>query len=413
MRTHAGRSSTMSRRTAQAIASMLPLLAVAGCRHFRFPDEPANYREYAYVTSGGNGTVSVLDLVQMRQDRVLQVGVNPTGAAASPTRNEVYVVNTGAAGRDGSLSVIDVTRNAVTSTVPLHAQPYQISMDTQGRRGYVANAGSNTVSVVDLVNHRELATVGTGEEPGLAKISPDGRTLVVSNRKAGSVSIYNVTEAAEPHLRATFDGCTGATDIAIIPVDHTQPSTKAFVACSGDDAVLGVSLAQAPDSWAARHDGTLTADHVLAKLRVGKTPVQLAVKPDGGEIFVSNFDSGSISEISTWTNEVGGTYRIGMQPSHGLVAADNSTLWIADFGGESLSTYSIDDGRIAGSVHTGSGPDVLAMSADEHLLLAADARSGDVAVIRTRDRNGPTLFTLLPAGSRPNGIAIKAFTAKP
>ena len=157
----------------------------------------------------------------------------------------------------------------------------------------------------------------------------------------------------------------------------------------------------------------MTADHVLAKLRVGKTPVQLAVKPDGGEIFVSNFDSGSISEISTWTNEAGGTYRIGMQPSHGLVAADNGTLWIANFGGESLSTYSIDDGRITGSVRTGSGPDVLAMSADEHLLLAADARSGDVAVIRTRDRNGPTLFTLLPAGSKPNAIAIKAFTAKP
>lgn len=403
----------MCRRAGLAIASLLPLLAVAGCKHFRFPEQPANYREYAYVTSGGNGTVSVLDLVAMRQDRVLQVGTNPTGAAASPTRNEVYVVNTGAPGRDGSLSVIDTTRNAVTATVPLHGKPYQISVDPQGRRGYVANSGSNTVSVIDLINHRELATVGTGEEPGLAKITPDGRTLVVSNRKAGSVSLYNVTDAPAPQLRATFDGCTGATDIAIIPVDQGQPSSKAFIACSGDDSVLAVSLAQAPDSWAARQDSALTADHMLARLRVGKTPVQLAVKPDGGEIFVSNFDSGTISEISTSTNEVGGTYRIGMQPSHGIVANDNSTLWVADFGGESLSIYSIDDGRISSSVRTGAGPDVLAMSADEHLLLAADARSGDVAVIRTRDRNGPTLFTLLPAGSKPNAIVIKSFTAKP
>ena len=403
----------MIKRPTLRISALLPLLALAGCRHFRFPDEPANYREYAYVTSGGNGTVSVLDLVQVRQDRVLQVGANPTGAAANPVRNEVYVINTGAPGHDGSLSVIDTTRNAVTATVPLHGRPYQISVDAQGRRGYVANAGSNTVSIVDLVNHRELATVGTGEEPGLAKISGDGRTLVVSNRKAGSVSLYNVTDAAAPQLRATFDGCTGATDIAIIPVDAKQPSTKAFVACPGDDAVLGIALAQAPDSWAARQDSTATADHLLARLGVGRTPVQLAVKPDGGEIFVSNFGSGTISEISTWTNEVGGTYPIGMQPSHGLVASDDSTLWISNFGGESLSMYSIDDGRIAGSVRTGSGPDVMAMSKDEHLLLAADARSGDVAVIRTRDRNGPTLFTLLPAGARPNSIVVKAFTQKP
>lgn len=403
----------MPKRIPWVCSSLLPLLLLAGCRHFRFPDQPANYREYAYVTSGDNGTVSVLDLVEMRQDRVLRVGTNPTGAAASPSRNEVYVVNTGAAGHDGSLSVIDVTRNTVTATVPLHVRPYQISVDTQGKRGYVANSGSNTVSVVDLVNHRELATVGTGEEPGLAKISPDGRTLIVSNRKSGSVSVYGVAAATAPQLRATFDGCAGATDITMIPLDPKQASSKAFVACSGNASVLAVSLAQPADSWAARQDSTLTSDHVLARLRVGKTPVQLAVKPDGGEIFVSNFESGTVSEISTWTNEVGGTYRIGMQPSHGLVAADNGTLWIANFGGESLSIYSIDDGRITGSVRTGGGPDAMAMSSDEHLLLAADARSGDVAVIRTRDRNGPTLFTLLPAGARPNAIAIKSFTAKP
>lgn len=403
----------MTKRILRTVPALLPLLALAGCRHFRFPDEPANYREYAYVTSGENGTVSVLDLVQMRRDRVLQVGTNPTGAAINPKRNEVYVVNTGAPGHDGSLSVIDTTRNVVTATIPLHSQPYQISVDAEGRRGYVANAGSNTVSVIDLLNHRELGTVGTGEEPGLAKISPDGRTLVVSNRKAGSVSLYNVMDAAAPQLRATFSGCTGATDIAITPLDPSQPSTKAFLACTGADSVLGIALAQAPDSWAARQDSSATSDHVLDLLKVGKDPVQLAVKPDGGELFVSNFGSGTISEISTWTNEVGGTYSIGMQPSHGLVASDNSTLWIANFGGESLSIYSIDDGRITGSVRTGSGPDVLAMSKDEHLLLAADARSGDVAVIRTHDRNGPTLFTLLPAGARPNAIAVKSFTQKP
>ena len=399
-------------RTLAAAAALLLIVATTGCKRFRFPEKPANYREYAYVTNGGSGTVSVLDLVEMRQDRVLQVGTNPTGAAASPTRNEVYVVNTGAPGHDGSLSVIDATRNAVTATVPLHARPYQISADSKGRRGYVANAGSNTVSVIDLVNHREVTSVGTGEEPGLAKISPDGRTLVVSNRRSGSVSVYDATGDA-PRLRSTFDGCPGATDIAIIPVEPSQPSSRAFIACSGSDSVLAISLAQPPDSWAARQESALASDHVLAHLRVGKAPVQLAVKPDGGEIFVSNFDSGSISEISTSTNEVGGTYPIGMQPSHGLVSADNSTLWIANFGGESLTIYSIDDGRITGSARTGAGPDALAMSTDEHLLLAADARSGDVAVIRTRDRNGPTLFTLLPAGAKPNAIAIKSFTAKP
>jgi hypothetical protein len=55
---------------------------------------------------------------------------------------------------------------------------------------------------------------------------------------------------------------------------------------------------------------------------------------------------------------------------------------------------------------------VLAFSADEHLLLATDAHSGDVAVIRTQGNQGPVLFTILPAGSSPNAIVVKAIKQK-
>ena len=397
------------------VSSLLTLFSAQGCRRAHFPDVPDDYREYAYITSGGNGTVSVLDLVNMRQDRVVQVGTNPTGITANPTRNEIYAVNTGLSNGIGSLSVIDATTNTVTATIPLHRQPYTISVNSTGTRGYVANSGSNSVSVVDLLSHREIAVVGTGEQPGMAMISPDDQTLVVSNRGSGSISVYQVapagTAAPPPKLRATVDQCPGASDIAIVPLDPRQPSNKAFVACSGGDSVLAISLAT-PAGSGDHQDSSQTRDHLLARLRVGKSPVQLAVKPDGGELFVSNFGSGTISEIATSTNEVGGTYRIGNQPVRGLVSQDNSTLWVSNFGADSLSIYSIDDGRIAGGVRTGSGPDAIALSADEHLMLAADARSGDVAVIRTHDRNGPELFTMLPAGPRPNAIAVKAFRVK-
>ena len=143
-------------------------------------------------------------------------------------------------------------------------------------------------------------------------------------------------------------------------------------------------------------------------LDVGETPVHLALKPDGGEVFSTNFDANSVSEISTWTNEVENTYPGMMQPSRGLVSHDSSVLWISDFGSDSISLYSIDDGRVEASVRTGSHPDALALSADEHLLLAVDSGSADVAVIRTGNGN-PTLFTLLPAGPQPNDIVTLAF----
>ena len=79
----------------------LGALVLAGCRTQDFPTYPANYREYAYVTNGGSGTVTVLDVVNVRVDRELPVGENPVAVAASPALNEVYVVNQGATNRAG------------------------------------------------------------------------------------------------------------------------------------------------------------------------------------------------------------------------------------------------------------------------------------------------------------------------
>ena len=395
-----------------AAAAVLALLAAcSGCRRNGFPDIPVGYHEFAYVSNGGSNTVSVLDLVYLRQDRTLRVGDDPTGLAVNPVRNEVYVVNT----KSDSISVIDAETNSVVATIPVHHRPYSISVDVTGHRAYVANSGSNTVSVIDLDRRREIALAGTGEQPGVARISPDDRTLVVTNRNSNSVSIYDVApyeaSPSDPshilHFRATFAGCPGATDAVILP-----DSSKVFVACSDGHQVMVVSLAAAPGSWAARQDTSALTDHLLTLLDVGKTPVNLAMKPDGGEIFVSNFDSDSISEIDTWNNQVGWTQAIGNKPTHGIVSRDNSSLWVSNFGADSLSLYSIDDGRVSTSVHTGSEPDALAFSADEHLLLAADAHSGDVSVIRTQDKTGPTLFTILPAGTSPNAIVTKAFKLK-
>lgn len=389
-------------------AAIALVLGLSGCRRSAFPDVPAGYREFAYVSNGDSNTVSVLDLVYLRQDRTLQVGLAPTSLAANPRRNEIYVVNY----KSSSLSIIDAEQNRIVATIPVHRSPFFISVDPSGSRAYIADSGSNAVSVIDLKDRKEIQTIAAGVEPRLARVAPDARSLVVTNRGTGSVSIYEVSgvseEAQSPlRLRSSFRGCPGANDVAILP-----DSSKAFIACSSGHQVLALNLAAAPDSWAAKQNPSLQSDKFLALLDVGTLPAHLAMKPDGGEIFVSNFGSDSISEIATGTNEVGGTYKIGNKPTYGIVSADNSTLLVSNFGADAISLYSIDDGKLSGSVRTGSGPGVLAFSADEHLLLAADAHSGDVAVIRTQGKAGPTLFTILPSGGSPNDIVVKTIGTK-
>lgn len=380
-------------------------LLLAGCQSHGFPQYPANYHEFAYVTDGASNTVTVLNLVYLLQDRVLEVGRNPTGLAANPVRNEVYAVNTGS----NSVSVIDVTKNNVVATIGVRQRPYFIAVSPDGKRAYVPDSGSNTVSVIDLDQRRQIAVVATGEGPGVARVSPDNRTLVVTNNQAGSVSIYSIDESgnAPLTLRNAFSGCPGATDAVILP-----DSTKAFVACSGGHQVMAIWLAADPDSWRGKQDQSLQHDQLLALLDVGQTPTHLAMEPNGFEVFSTNFGSDSISEISTWTNEVLGTYVIGSKPSRAIFSQDDSTLWTTNFGADSASLYSADDGRVEAGVRTGSRPDALAFSADEHLLLVADTGSSDIAVIRTQSKDGPSLVTMLPAGNGPNDLVVKSFRSR-
>ena len=371
-------------------------LLLSGCRPHDFPQYPANYREFAYVTNGASGTVTVLDVVNVRVDREIQVGQNPVAVAANSSRNEVYVVNSGPMSGQGSVSVIDTQKNSVAATIPVHKQPLSIHLDASGSHAYVANSGSNTVSVIDLDTRREIAVIGAGEEPVMAVLSPDGASLVVANRGGNSVSVF---DPVTRHVRSVFEGCPGAADTVILP-----DSSKAFVACSGGHQVMAIALAHAGQP-----------DRLETLMDVGRAPAQLALKPDGGEVFVCNSGSNSISEVSTPTNDVGGATLMGDDPMHGLVSRDNTLLYVANFHSQEVVIYAIDDGRrlpdlpgSPGSIRVGDGPSAMAFSAAGHLLFVVDAHSGDVAVVRTSSH---VLFTLLPAGRGPNAITVKAFLA--
>jgi len=397
-----------------AIALVIPLL-LSACRKSDFPQYPPNYREFAYVTNGASGTVTVLDVVNVRVDREIAVGPNPVAVVANPERNEAYVVNSGTAYGSGSVAVIDAERNALAATIPLRRQPVSIDIDAAGKLAFVANSGSNTISVVDLANRRVLADLGAGEEPVAARISPDGKSLVVANHRGNSVTILDpAARPPEKAVRAVFEGCPGAADIAILP-----DSSKAFIACSGGHQVMAVALARnssSPDAGPAR------PDQLEAMMDVGRNPVRLVLKPDGGEVFVCNAQSNSVSEISTPTNDVGGATLMGAGPAHGIVSSDNTLLYVSNLRSQEVTIYSIDDGKRSGKIDVGDGPSAMAFSTAGHLLFVVDTRSGDIAVARTSARAtssstlGPPspvpLFTLLPAGRGPNAIAVKSFLVK-
>lgn len=396
------------RKRSSARVALLPATAcllLAGCKSGKFPQYPSNYREYAYVADAGGNSVAVLDIVNMREQAAVQVGPRPVALAASPVRNEIYVVSQGT-GTHGTFAILDAETNSVVATLPLAAEPSALAVSPDGRRVYVANAASNNVSVIDTDSRKIVGLVGVGEGPDALAVAPDSATVVVANGQGGSVTVLDNRLGTLPVKRQVFGGCPGAKSVVVLP-----DSSQAFAACSAGHQVLAVGL----ETHGANSS---QPDRVLALLDVGQQPVHLAMKPDGGEIFVSNAGSDSVSEIATGSDEVGGAALIGGQPVFGVVSSDNSLLWTANESADTIAAYSILDGKLINTVHVGAGPSSLAFSASGNLLLATDTRSGDVSVIRTFSRNlhreavYGTLFTLLPAGSHPVAVVDKAFLLK-
>jgi YVTN family beta-propeller protein len=373
----------------------LPLLGAFGWLYFReraLPDYGPAYREYAYVTNGKSNSVSVIDLRTFELAKTIAVGVSPTGIAANKKKNEIYAVNSGSS----NVSVIDAEKNSVTATIGVQGKPYFIDVSEDGKHAYVANSASANVSVIDLEKHEVVGSVRVGSAPGLARVSPDGTTVVVSNRADNTVSLI---DAKLLRVRTTLPVCDHPEDIAILP-----DSSKAFVACSGSSQVASIAL----------NSGGGLGDHLLALLDVGRTPVNLTLKPDGGELMVCDFDSDSISIVETGNDEVGSSVVMGQQPAKGIVTRDNSRLYVSNFGSDSVAVYDIDLGRRIATLAVGSRPEGLALSQDENYILVLDTQAGDVTVIqrRTPRKLEPTeysLLTMIPVGVQPNAIVVKAF----
>src|SRR6266568_1140002 len=77
----------------------------------------------------------------------IPVGSAPTGAAANPVTNTVYVVNS--FDLTGAVSVISGRTNTVVATVSVGFLPQGVAANPLTNTIYVADSGDNTVSVLD------------------------------------------------------------------------------------------------------------------------------------------------------------------------------------------------------------------------------------------------------------------------
>ncbi|WP_157572073.1 YVTN family beta-propeller repeat protein [Hydrogenophaga taeniospiralis] len=132
----------------------------------------------AYVTNGGDNSVSVIDTSARKLVASIPVGPFPHGLRISPDGKEVYVANL----KGGTVSVIDTASQKAVAQVAVGKGPAQTGFTPDGRWAFVSLSQENAVAVIDPATRQVVRKIAVGSVPIQLYATPDSRTLLVANQ---------------------------------------------------------------------------------------------------------------------------------------------------------------------------------------------------------------------------------------
>ena len=78
-----------------------------------------------------------------------------------PNGKHVYV----SSGGEGTVQVIDTQTNAIIAKIPVGKRPWNMAITADGSKLYVACGRSNAVAVIDTATNMKIADIPVGELP--------------------------------------------------------------------------------------------------------------------------------------------------------------------------------------------------------------------------------------------------------
>lgn len=142
------------------------------------------------------------------------VGMHPAHVVLSPDGRMAYVTN----GGDNTVSVVDTAAQRVVATIPAGSFPHGIRLSPDGKEAYVANLKGGTVSVIDTASQKEVAQIPAGKGPAQVGFTANGRLAFVS------LSEENAVAFIDPAARKVIRKVT----VGMVPVQlYATPDARA------------------------------------------------------------------------------------------------------------------------------------------------------------------------------------------
>jgi len=373
---------------------------------------------YIYVSNSGTNTVSVLG---GRTTGTKVEVLNPSKVALSSDGRWAYVTST----TNNTVTVINTADNTVVQTydLPAGSKPIGVSVDPLASAPLiaVANSGTNSVSMLlpnkttgTLVPFSTLSYKGDPVAPYGLGFSSDGNYLFVTSRDSGNSNVYVFNPfggLASVPVPIIGTGGEDATGLAVSPYLATNPVT--------DFKTNYIYVTNTLSDTVAVIDPTTGEGKVYA---TGRSPIAVAVSPDGRYVMVSNSGSKTMSAFYAQSdapfglaNTTDAGFNQASNPTGIAWSPDSTVAYVGNGyidGGVSIVNQS---GRTIDTIQTGEAVQDVAVSLDGQTLYTVNGFDNSVAAIKVGDntKHYKIIKTLVvgnpgayPYEVSPNGLAV-------
>lgn len=329
---------------------------------------------------------------------------------------------------DESLAVLDLLTFRVLNPIPLGAPPTAVVTRGGGHTSLVLTPISGAVHVIGPSLAR-LFSRRLADEVSEIRLLPDGKNVAALCSQAKQVLIVN-TEDLKTGRRIPLPATPVSMDVSRdgrIAVSLGAAGRVLLIASDG--STHSAEVQGATGALRFRSDGELLlvakpAAHALTALKapglqpladlpLAMEPRHLCFTPDGGQLFVTGPGMDGVAIVFPYNSlEVEQTILSGRAPGAMACSSEPPYLFIASEAAPAVTVMNVDSRKIVALAEVGTEPGFIAITPDQQYALVLDEGSGDVAVIRipaihrNNERNGATLYRLLPVGNRPVHAAV-------
>jgi YVTN family beta-propeller protein len=315
-----------------------------------------------------------------------------TTAISGISADAVFVVN----GGDNTLSVVDPGASVVVGTIGIANAmfPHHIYLSPDRSQLLVAIPGMDlsmghdvsgsaqgAVLLLDAQTGTTLASVRLDMMNHNATFSPDGSEVWTSQMAMpGSVLILDPATLATKQTIAVGD--------MPAEVTFTPDASYAFVAngMSNDVTVI---------------DPVTKA--IVATIPVDKGPVGAWPAPDG-RMYVDCEEGQTVSVIDPATLTVSATYPLGFMPGMVGMPPSGGEVWVTDSDSGQLVFFDPATGARTGQLPTGAGAHGIAFSSDGCTAYVTNQAAGTLSVV---DVASHTVRGSISVGNKPNGLVYR------